>query len=468
MDFRYLVRTAVFLSCLPLLAQLGTTRTKIDPALLTEIVLPCSPHGGGTMRSHVTTCYGGLEVRGTVVLSRAASAPGLGVTLTSSHPSVAPVTAVFVPGGQSQSQFMIRTNPVGQATTVTITGFTSDSDRKTRDFVLLPPRLLKIALTPASTIGGVDVQGKATFNAPPAGANSVRVTLASTAADAWASPSSVALPVGAVEVPFVIKTRPVAKDSDLIIRGTFADITVEAPLKIQPPVLTSFSANNRCYVPCEVGVSAGLTGNAASPGVSVTLASSHPAVLQVPAQLNIPAGSQAGQVKASVTETGSIDVTLTAKYDDVTKTSKVEVRPAKKGDLIIEQAEFKNRFGQVITQLSDSYPFSVCMTIGACTSRSGSTTNCPTNEPIGATLTISYSDSRGVGRSFDTPVDFPGYGTPGVYGSGGFQYITSLCKEIPGLANTDDWYDVTLVVDSKDVIDEAHEGNNQKKLHIER
>ncbi len=170
-----------------------------------------------------TTVLGGDTVQGTVALLTGWLAPpgGALVALGSTNPALASVPAsVTIPQGASSATFIITTQPVASATTVTILASRSFTLKQTLE--LLPPgALASLSLNPTTVTGGQSSQGTVTLSSP-APAGGVVVALSSLNTAVAQVPASVTVPAGASSATFTISTSPVFGS------GTWSQITASA------------------------------------------------------------------------------------------------------------------------------------------------------------------------------------------------------------------------------------------------
>ncbi|HEY3108188.1 MAG TPA: hypothetical protein VGL23_05515, partial [Chloroflexota bacterium] len=152
-----------------------------------------------------TTLLGGDTVQGTVsILFTFTAGPGGAlVTLGSTNPALASVPAsVTIPPGTNTASFVITTQPVTTATTVTI--FASRSRTIGVALELLPPGALSsLSLNPTTVTGGQSSQGTVTL-ASPAPAGGVVVALSSSNSAVATVPASVGVPAGAASASFTV------------------------------------------------------------------------------------------------------------------------------------------------------------------------------------------------------------------------------------------------------------------------
>ena len=170
-----------------------------------------------------------------VTLDGPAPAGGAIVSLSSSHPVLAPVPAtVLVPEGQTASAiFPLTTAWWPTLTTVTITA-TYNGVSKTDSFDLRMATLSSIAISSSSVTGGSPAKYSRVTLDGPAGPDGVIVRLSSSDPDADV-PATVIVPAGATSCPnFLVNTNPVSASKAVAITATYGGISRTDTLTINP------------------------------------------------------------------------------------------------------------------------------------------------------------------------------------------------------------------------------------------
>jgi len=188
--------------------------------------------------------------------------------------------------------------------------------------------LSNFTITPASIVGGYPSQGNVflTGNAPAGGAT---VTLTSNNTHFVQVPPTVTVTPGYSNVAFPITTSFTGGTVGATITASYNNTTYLASLTVLPVAVTAvtFSPSS---VPAgySVSVTAWLSGPAPAGGASVTLVSSNPSALQVPASLIIPAGAiSAATTAAALSVPSQESIGVTAGYNSSSVTQGVTVTP---------------------------------------------------------------------------------------------------------------------------------------------
>lgn len=139
-------------------------------------------------------------------------------------------------------------------------------------------------------------------------------------------PPSVTIAEGDASAAFSIQTQPVSSPADVAISASYAGVTVSTTLRVLPPALLSVWVPGYAWSGRASAGRVSLTGPAAAPCV-VSLTSSNPAALPVPATVTVPAGAisaafflRAGEVATNTT------VNVTATYNGATSSDVIIVR----------------------------------------------------------------------------------------------------------------------------------------------
>lgn len=187
------------------------------------------------------TLAGGLGnvSTGTVVLSQAAPAPGLNITLSMTNNSAAsfsqagPVfqTVITIPTGATTGTFQVFTNPVATSTAVDISAAFEGDVKVGR--IVVAPWFSSLSITPNSVVGGQPVQGRVRLfeNAPAGG---VPVSLVSSDPTLAKVPSTLTVPAGQPEGAFTITTSGVNVSSIVQISASFSGYGGQQQLTLTP------------------------------------------------------------------------------------------------------------------------------------------------------------------------------------------------------------------------------------------
>jgi hypothetical protein len=289
---------------------------------------------GAVVLSPPSVTAGRSTTANVVYLATAAPSSGTVVTLSSSRPNVAGVQAsVTVAGNNSVSQpFTISTGYVAASTPVTITA-TFSGVSVSATLTVTPDGAASVNLSPASVVGGTAPSAANTVTllspAPPAGAN---VKLSSGNPAVAAVPSTVKVSAGSnTSAAFKIATTAVSASTPVIITATYGGVAVSSTLTVSPlaPSTVNLSQPGVLGGKTLSGNTVTLNAPAPSGGVTISLASSRPGLVGVPATVTVAAGSLTSQRFSITTSsvTTQTSVTILAVYKGNSATATLTLKP---------------------------------------------------------------------------------------------------------------------------------------------
>ena len=172
---------------------------------------------------------GSTDAIGTVALNGPAigTAAQRRVFLTGNNTAVATVPAsVVVPVGATSASFMVNTNVVNAATSVTISASANGGSAQ-QVLAVNPLLVLQLAISPGTVQGGAaNATATVTLNAPAAGTIAQRrVTLSSTDPAAATVLATVVVPLGATSVTFLVTSHAVPTDKEVTVSATLNGLT---------------------------------------------------------------------------------------------------------------------------------------------------------------------------------------------------------------------------------------------------
>jgi hypothetical protein len=271
---------------------------------------------------------GGSPATGTVTLDRPAPAGGTMVALTSSDPGVASVPpTVTVPETATSAQFTVATSPVSSATQVTISAI-ANGTTKTAQLTVDPIGVASLALSPASVVGGQASTATVTLNsAAPAGGLTVSLTSSDPAVATV--PGVVTVLDAATSAQFTVTTSPVSSATQVTISATASGATKTATLTVGPLGLQSLTLNpTSVYGGYTSAGTVTLNGPAPAGGLTVSLSSSDPTVVTVPASVTVAQGATSTSFTATTSSPDTTKaVVISAVAGGDIRTATLTVRP---------------------------------------------------------------------------------------------------------------------------------------------
>lgn len=300
-------------------------------AVLTALTLSPTSVGGGAS-----------STANTVTLSAPAGPGGAVVTLSSNKPAVAlPPATVTVPAGATVSNpFTITTTAVTSNTLATISA-TLGGVTKSVNLSVVPFSVYAVYLSPAVTGGGSTTTGNRVQLNSVAPAGGAVVSLASDTPGVTV-PATVSIAAGSsVSSYFSITTSAVSVSTPVQITATYAGASKSSTLTVNPTSLASFTVNPISIAGGKPLSSAVVKLDSPAPAVGavVQLTSSDSSV-QLPSQVSIAAGATASATIPVTTSIvpATVQVSLTATYNGVSKVATVTVTPAAVSSIFLPAA----------------------------------------------------------------------------------------------------------------------------------
>ncbi len=202
---------------------------------------------------------------------------------------------------------------------------------------LIPqPTLSSVGVSPSSMVGGqANATGTVTLNSS-AHAGGALVYLNSSNSAAASVPASVTVPYGATSITFPVTTSAVSSDTSVSIAAFYNGQFQSATLTVTPPPVTA-PANVRALVLSATAAQgpALVTGNRvyvhgnAPANETITLTSSDPSAVTVPASVIVTQGTSSRAFNLTVSKTAPNEtVTITASFNGQTQTAQIAVSPS--------------------------------------------------------------------------------------------------------------------------------------------
>lgn len=272
-----------------------------------------------------TTATGGASSTGTVRLTGPAPAGGAAIALSSSDPSATVPASVTIPAGSTSASFTITTNPGSSTTNVTISA-SYNGVSLNASLTVQPLILSQLEVFQPTIGGGGSVLWGVCMN--------VQVPSATTVSFSTSAPSIASVPGGSVTIPqgsacanFNINTSAVSANTNVTISASFNGVTRTGTLTVQPIVLQFVFSNGDMTGGTSQAGTIIFNGPPANPAV-VSLSSSNPSLVSVPATVTMPPGQNAQNFTMTASPvTAPTSVTITASYNGVTVSVTFTVHP---------------------------------------------------------------------------------------------------------------------------------------------
>jgi hypothetical protein len=193
--------------------------------------------------------------------------------------------------------------------------------------VAAPASLASVSIKPASITGGQPATGTVTLSgAAPAGGAVISLASANPAASV---PGSITVPADTSLANFTVNTSTVTATTTGNITATYGDVIKSATFTVNPPApvaLLSLSLNPKTVAGGSNSVGTVTLNKVTSSPVLVSLASSKPKNVMVPASVTVPAGASSAAFNISTTTTNKkINATISASYGGVTKSAALTI-----------------------------------------------------------------------------------------------------------------------------------------------
>jgi hypothetical protein len=288
-----------------------------------------------TLTVQEETVLGGTTTLGTVQFPGPAAPEPLPITLVSSNPSVAVVPeTVVMRSTTSVRTFEVSTAPVSTPTPVVLTA-ASPAGIATVRLVVVPPtenpgRLAAIRVDPNTVTGGSGATATVHLSGPAPPNGSV-VTLVSDAATVLTLPANVTVPAGATSATVPLTTFPVAVPRTVTLNAALGGQSRMTTLTVNPPVLDRVSAFPQAVLGGgeSAGVMVTLNGPAPPGGAMLALASSNPAIAEVPASTMIMSGGIGVSIPVSTAPVAaSASAVISATWNGTTRSASLTVAPS--------------------------------------------------------------------------------------------------------------------------------------------
>lgn len=282
----------------------------------------------------------GDTMQGTVSLGGAAPAGGVNITFLSTNPAVVPTPApVTIAEGDSSASFSVVAGS-GMTVPVGVKLYATDGAVGKSVLATVAP-VVRLSTVSANAVeGGFTTYGLLSLTVP-AQLGGVTVTLSGDAS--IGVPTSVFVPQNSQMISFPINTTPVTAVTSASLTATLDGATVSGTLTLNPAPVVAVS---NITLPALVGGqtvsgSVSLTNFPRGlEGATLTLTSSDPGTLALPATVTVPQGIFAVSFTATstVVKSNIKTVTITASYNGTIVTSTVDVNPIP--TVTISQADY--------------------------------------------------------------------------------------------------------------------------------
>jgi len=343
-------------------------------------------------------------------LSAAVPASGAAISMTSSNPSAASVpSTITMPGNIAWTQFQMQAGQVVSPTPVTLTA-TLNGGTASVQFVVQPPALKSLSVTPISISGGVQAGGivMLTGQAPAGGA----VVSLSSNSPAASPPSTVTVPPGSFSASFSVPTSNVTTNTPVTISASWNGVTVQSPITVIPgPVPASLTLLPTTVIGGGPGSVDGTVTIASPASVDqfLQVRSNNPTVLPfLSNSVMVPAGSTRGliQILPAVVSVPTV-VTISVTGSGVTVSANLTVNPSGTPP----PPATLSSFTVSPTSVVGGSPATGTVTLPSAAPAGGTVVSLTSNLPGSATVPASVTVAAGATSANFTITTFPSAGT---------------------------------------------------------
>ena len=316
-------------------------------------------------------------------LSGAVPSGGATIALSSSDPAAVVPATINMPGNTAWMQFQMQTGQVTAPTTVTLTS-TLNSHSASVQFIVSPPSLQSISISPGTISGGAQPQAIIMLNGvAPQGGAVVNLSSNSQAAN---PPIQVTIPAGSPSVSFPFATSAVAASVTATITATWNGASAAAPLTMTPlPAPSTLTLNSSALIGGTASAGTVTLSSFANSDTIFQITSSNPAVATVSPSVFISAGAIAGGFNiATAAVAAPTAVIISVSGGGATRSATLTVNPPAAGpQMMALTVTATGRTGETVT----STPAGINVLAG------GSMTASPA---AGTPITLGVSNGRSV------------------------------------------------------------------------
>ena len=303
----------------------------------------------------------GDSLLGTVTLGGPAPAGGTAIQFLSTATTlVATPASMVIPEGQTTATFSLTSGGAGLTVPAGLKIYATDGAVSRAAILQITPVVNLASVSINAVEGGFATYGTVSLNIPAQSGGAV-VALSSGNSALATTVASVTVPQGSTSASFTVNTVPVPAATTVPITAMFNGASVTATLTLSAaPVVSIAGISGQEVVggqPMPVTVTLNNFPRGAE-GAVITLASSDPRTLQLPATVTVPTGAYSATVIATTTVVnGAQGVTLKASYNGSSLSATVSVKPIP--TVVITQADYLTDTKMLKVTATTTFPNSV-------------------------------------------------------------------------------------------------------------
>ena len=284
----------------------------------------------------------GTTVQGQVGIGGPAPAGGITIQFLSTDTTlVATPAPVVIPEGETGAPVTIVVGGTALTAPTSLKLYATDGTVSRAALLTVTPVVSLASISANPVEGGFATYGTISLNIP-AQFGGATVSLVSGDPSLATVPATLTLPQGYTSMSFSATTVPVTRTTTVPITATFNGTTITGSLTLSPAPVVSLTAVSGPDTVGGQSMPVTVTLNnfpRAAGGAVISLTSSDPGTLQVPATVTIPYGATSAIVNATTNGVASAKgVTLTATYNGSSATGTVQVLPIP--TVVITQADY--------------------------------------------------------------------------------------------------------------------------------
>ncbi len=281
------------------------------------------------MTLNPTSITGGVSSTGSITISGPAPAGGAVIALSTANSDVLTVPAsVSIAAGGTTASFKVNATHVTELVQSSVSASYLGSV-KTASITVQPIKLASISLSPSSTVGGQSaVTGFVTLTGPaPAGGLVVPLTSNNEGVTPY---TQTTVQEGATMASFGMTTVTIESAISAVITASFGGVTKSATLSVNPLAVSGITVSPSITGGISTKWRVTLNGVAPAGGTVMTLTSSNPSIITLPATVTIPAGKNTIEMTiVPAVVSVNTKVTLSAKVGQATKSATVTVNTSR-------------------------------------------------------------------------------------------------------------------------------------------
>lgn len=286
---------------------------------------PPTPPGISSFTLDPASIAGGKSSTATITLTDVSPNAVTYVTLSDDLPSTTMPATLTIPAGQTTKTFTITTTPVSATQNGVVTAKLGDA-AKTASLTVQPAALASMELSLESVVGGNNLTGKVTLDAPAPSTGAV--VILSDDLPSTTIPASITIPPKATSKSFTMTTKPVSASEGGTITATYGSSSKTDTLTVRPIGVQLISINPSPVVGGQTATGTVTLERVTPTALAVSL-SDNIASTTIPASITVPAGKSSATFTINTQAVAANqNGTLTAKANGISRSLAYTVKTA--------------------------------------------------------------------------------------------------------------------------------------------